>query len=53
MVVLVLRPTLAGQCVYAKGYRLTYTQGNRKHSVNGNVAVVVFPGADGSVCEDV
>ena len=53
MVVLVLRPTLAGQCVYAKGYRLTYTQANRQHSDDSNVAVVLSPGDDISVCDDV
>ena len=53
MVVLVLRPTLAGQCVYTKGYRLTYTQANRQHSADKNIAVVMYPGDDGSVCEDI
>jgi len=53
MVVLVLRPTLVGQCVYTTGYKLTYTQANRQHSSDSNVAVVVYPGDDGSVCGDV
>ena len=44
--VLVIRVTSPDQCVYAKGFTVTYKQGNRSHSVDSNHGFIAHTSDD-------